>query len=130
MPDGSSSIMSGLSMSDIDSNYDTMSISSKINISGSKMEYGRQKKKWVIVQRVICGTKSILFSTGNTITVTTCSVKPWKLERLSRCGMDRRLSHGSNYGLECRLGMWRLAEQTWSLVLSWVHWVILKFKEK
>jgi hypothetical protein len=45
MPDGSSSIMSGLSMSDIDSNYDTMSISSKINISGSKMEYGRQKKK-------------------------------------------------------------------------------------
>lgn len=50
MPDGSSSIMSGLSMnmSDIDSNYDTMSISSRINISGtSKMEYGRQKKKWV-----------------------------------------------------------------------------------
>lgn len=48
MPDGSSSIMSGLSMnmSDIDSNYDTMSISSKLNISGtSKMEYGRQKKK-------------------------------------------------------------------------------------
>jgi hypothetical protein len=48
MPDGSSSIMSGLSMnmSDIDSNYDTMSISSRINISGnSKMELGRQKKK-------------------------------------------------------------------------------------
>lgn len=47
MPDGSSSIMSGLSMnmSDIDSNYDTMSISSKINLSGtSKMDYGRQKK--------------------------------------------------------------------------------------
>lgn len=48
MPDGSSSIMSGLSlnMSDIDSNYDTMSISSKVNMSGSsKMDYGRQKKK-------------------------------------------------------------------------------------
>ncbi|CAH1718788.1 unnamed protein product [Chironomus riparius] len=48
MPDSSNSIMSGLSMnmSDIDSNYDTMSISSKINISGaSKMDYGRQKKK-------------------------------------------------------------------------------------
>lgn len=49
MPDNSTSIMSGLSMniSDIDSNYDTMSISSRINnISGvSKMDYGRQKKK-------------------------------------------------------------------------------------
>lgn len=48
MPDGSSSIMSGLSMnmSDIDSNYDTMSISSRMNVSGtSKMDYGRQKKK-------------------------------------------------------------------------------------
>lgn len=47
MPDGgSSSIMSGLSMniSDIDSNYDTMSISSRINIS--KVDYGRQKKKY------------------------------------------------------------------------------------
>ena len=50
MPDNSNSIMSGLSMniSDIDSNYDTMSISSRINMSGvSKMDYGRQKKKWV-----------------------------------------------------------------------------------
>ena len=48
MPDNSNSIMSGLSMniSDIDSNYDTMSISSRINMSGvSKMDYGRQKKK-------------------------------------------------------------------------------------
>lgn len=49
MPDGSTSIMSGLSMnmSDIDSNYDTMSISSRMNISGtSKVDaYGRQKKK-------------------------------------------------------------------------------------
>ncbi|KAG5683444.1 hypothetical protein PVAND_012724 [Polypedilum vanderplanki] len=45
MPDSSTSIMSGLSMniSDIDSNYDTMSISSKINISGATI--GRQKKK-------------------------------------------------------------------------------------
>lgn len=41
----SASIMSGLSMnmSDIDSNYDTMSISSRINLSGSTL--GRQKKK-------------------------------------------------------------------------------------
>ena len=50
MPDSSNSIMSGLSMnmSDIYSNDDTMSISSRINISGgsSKMDYGRQKKKY------------------------------------------------------------------------------------
>lgn len=47
MPDGSASIMSGLSMnmSDIDSNYDTMSISSRLNISGTTI--GRQKKKLV-----------------------------------------------------------------------------------
>jgi hypothetical protein len=47
MPDGSASIMSGLSMnmSDIDSNYDTMSISSRLNISGTTI--GRQKKKFV-----------------------------------------------------------------------------------
>lgn len=43
----SASIMSGLSMnmSDIDSNYDTMSISSRINLSGTTL--GRQKKKYV-----------------------------------------------------------------------------------
>lgn len=42
----SASIMSGLSMnmSDIDSNYDTMSISSRINLSGTTL--GRQKKKY------------------------------------------------------------------------------------
>lgn len=48
MPDGSASIMSGLSMnmSDIDSNYDTMSISSKSQANHtSKVDYGRQKKK-------------------------------------------------------------------------------------
>jgi hypothetical protein len=45
MPDGSASMMSmsGLSvaMSDIDSNYDTMSISGK----SASVDYGRQKKK-------------------------------------------------------------------------------------
>jgi hypothetical protein len=47
MPDGSVSIMSGLSMnmSDIDSNYDAMSISSKQYSISSKIDYGRQKKK-------------------------------------------------------------------------------------
>lgn len=47
MPDGSTSMMSmsGLSvaMSDIDSNYDTMSISGHQKMSS--VDYGRQKKK-------------------------------------------------------------------------------------
>lgn len=49
MPDGSASMMSigGLStMSDLDSNYDTMSISSRAtNKMSSSVDYGRQKKK-------------------------------------------------------------------------------------
>lgn len=54
MPDGSTSMMSmsGISMSDIDSNYDTMSISGgrvpcKSGSVSSNIDYGRQKKKYV-----------------------------------------------------------------------------------
>jgi hypothetical protein len=48
MPDGSASMMSmsGLSvMSDLDSNYDTMSITGRIPGKMSSVDYGRQKKK-------------------------------------------------------------------------------------
>lgn len=52
MPDGSTSMMSmsGISMSDIDSNYDAMSLSggrvpSKSGSVSSNIDYGRQKKK-------------------------------------------------------------------------------------
>lgn len=48
MPDGSASMMSmsGLSISDMDSSYDTMSISGgKVQGKISSVDYGRQKKK-------------------------------------------------------------------------------------
>lgn len=54
MPDGSASMMSmsgiSLAMSDIDSNYDAMSLSgvripSKSGSASSSVDYGRQKKK-------------------------------------------------------------------------------------
>lgn len=49
MPDGSASMlsMSGLSISDMDSTYDTMSLSGggKIQAKISSVDYGRQKKK-------------------------------------------------------------------------------------
>lgn len=100
MPDGSSSIMSGLSMnmSDIDSNYDTMSISSRMNVSGtSKMDYGRQKKKWERSPSSVGIEKLIDFLpnfTENTIIVTIFSPKRWKLELPLPCGMALRLLHG------------------------------------
>jgi hypothetical protein len=79
MPDGSASIMSGLSMnmSDIDSNYDTMSISSRLNISGTTI--GRQKKKFVDKEKkkllIKKNNKLSLMSIGNTIIVMIYSLK-------------------------------------------------------
>lgn len=49
MPDGSASMMSmsgiSVAMSDIDSNYDTLSIAGGVGRSSKSVDYGRQKKK-------------------------------------------------------------------------------------
>lgn len=101
-----------MNMSDIDSNYDTMSISSKSQANHtSKMDYGRQKKKWVAIIKTCISNAKILVISGSMIIDTIYWGRQWKLELHLHCGMDQQSLPGWSCGLECQRGMWPPAEQ-------------------